>query len=141
MIFSFFSQPAYAWVGARAPTGARLCSRNYFCQCCSTTSGPVSRPVTLLRDFRDLTCHDSFPELVLSLTLVNVPPPTELVLCTAHPDSFSDQYIRLEWVFNNFEELLSFWCHPQDLDELDHALLGLTKHLLGQVSLLVGVSF
>ncbi|THH06798.1 hypothetical protein EW145_g3837 [Phellinidium pouzarii] len=57
-----------------------------------------------------------FPELCSSLTLINVPPPTEL-----------------EWVFEMYGELLNMWCHPQDLDEFDHALLELTNCLLGKV--------
>ncbi|KAH8118544.1 alpha/beta-hydrolase [Phellopilus nigrolimitatus] len=58
-----------------------------------------------------------FPELCLSLTLINVPPPTEL-----------------EWVFETYGELLNLWCHPQDLDEYDHALLELSNYLLGKDS-------
>ncbi|EJD01480.1 alpha/beta-hydrolase [Fomitiporia mediterranea MF3/22] len=54
-----------------------------------------------------------FPELCQSLTLVNVPPPTEL-----------------EWVFETYGELLSLWCHPQDLDEYEHALLEMTTYFL-----------
>ncbi|KAL5527782.1 hypothetical protein ACEPAG_6583 [Sanghuangporus baumii] len=56
-----------------------------------------------------------FPELCLSLTLVNVPPPTEL-----------------EWVFDTYGELLSLWCHPTDLDEYEHALLEMTTYFLGK---------
>ncbi|KAI5124806.1 hypothetical protein M0805_005438 [Coniferiporia weirii] len=58
-----------------------------------------------------------FPELCLSLTLINVPPPTEL-----------------EWAFDMYGELLNMWCHPQDLDEFDHALLEMTNYFLGKDS-------
>ncbi|PAV21086.1 alpha beta-hydrolase [Pyrrhoderma noxium] len=54
-----------------------------------------------------------FPETCLSLTLVNVPPPTEL-----------------EWVFDFYGETLNMWCHPQDLDEFDHALVQITTCFL-----------
>ncbi|KAH7916146.1 alpha/beta-hydrolase [Hygrophoropsis aurantiaca] len=45
-----------------------------------------------------------WPELVLSLTLCDVPPPTEL-----------------KWVFNAYDELLQLWCYAQDLDSFEHA--------------------
>ncbi|KAH0839594.1 alpha/beta-hydrolase [Lanmaoa asiatica] len=45
-----------------------------------------------------------WPELVLSLSLCNVPPPTEL-----------------KWVFNTYDELLQLWCHAPDLDSFEHA--------------------
>ncbi|KAH7930046.1 alpha/beta-hydrolase [Leucogyrophana mollusca] len=45
-----------------------------------------------------------WPEMVLSLTLCDVPPPTEL-----------------KWVFNAYDELLQLWCYAQDLDSFEHA--------------------
>ncbi|KAF8556258.1 alpha/beta-hydrolase [Imleria badia] len=45
-----------------------------------------------------------WPELVLSLTLCNVPPPTEL-----------------KWVFHAYDELLQLWCYAPDLDSFEHA--------------------
>ncbi|KIJ19849.1 hypothetical protein PAXINDRAFT_68177 [Paxillus involutus ATCC 200175] len=45
-----------------------------------------------------------WPELVLSLTLCNVPPPTEL-----------------KWVFNAYDELLQMWCYAADLDSFEYA--------------------
>ncbi|KAF9224350.1 alpha/beta-hydrolase, partial [Gyrodon lividus] len=45
-----------------------------------------------------------WPELALSMTLCNVPPPTEL-----------------KWVFNAYDELLQLWCHAADLDSFEHA--------------------
>lgn len=42
-------------------------------------------------------------------------------------------YIRLEWVFDTYGELLQLWCHPQDLDEFDHALEELSQCMLGKV--------
>jgi hypothetical protein len=45
-----------------------------------------------------------WPELVASLTLCNVPPPTEL-----------------KWVFNAYDELLQMWCYAADLDSFEHA--------------------
>lgn len=41
---------------------------------------------------------------------------------------------RLEWVFEAYGELLNLWCHPQDLDEYEHACLELTQYMLGRVS-------
>ncbi|KAG8218315.1 alpha/beta-hydrolase [Butyriboletus roseoflavus] len=45
-----------------------------------------------------------WPELVLSLSLCNVPPPTEL-----------------KWVFNAYDELLQMWCYAPDLDSFEYA--------------------
>ncbi|KIL00458.1 hypothetical protein PAXRUDRAFT_129813 [Paxillus rubicundulus Ve08.2h10] len=45
-----------------------------------------------------------WPEFVLSLTLCNVPPPTEL-----------------KWVFNAYDELLQLWCYAADLDSFEYA--------------------
>lgn len=45
-----------------------------------------------------------WPEQVLSLTLCDVPPPTEL-----------------QWVFHAYDELLQLWCHAPDLDSFEHA--------------------
>ncbi|KAH7888088.1 alpha/beta-hydrolase [Phlebopus sp. FC_14] len=45
-----------------------------------------------------------WPELVSSLTLCNVPPPTEL-----------------KWVFNAYDELLQLWCYATDLDAFELA--------------------
>lgn len=45
-----------------------------------------------------------WPEQVLSLTLCDVPPPTEL-----------------QWVFHAYDELLQLWCYAPDLDSFEHA--------------------
>lgn len=50
------------------------------------------------------------------------------------PFYLANIYGRLEWVFETYGELLNLWCHPQDLDEFDHALLELTNYFLGNVS-------
>ena len=36
-------------------------------------------------------------------------------------------------MFETYGELLNLWCHPQDLDEFDHALLEVTNYFLGNV--------
>ncbi|OJA07769.1 hypothetical protein AZE42_02984 [Rhizopogon vesiculosus] len=45
-----------------------------------------------------------WPEQVLSLTLCDVPPPTEL-----------------QWVFHAYDELLQLWCYAPDLDSFEQA--------------------
>ncbi|TFK74449.1 alpha/beta-hydrolase [Pluteus cervinus] len=44
-----------------------------------------------------------FPEMVLSLTLCNVPAPTEL-----------------KWVFTAYDELMQSWCCAEDLESFEH---------------------
>ncbi|KIK65733.1 hypothetical protein GYMLUDRAFT_70812 [Collybiopsis luxurians FD-317 M1] len=55
-----------------------------------------------------------FPELCLSLTLVNVPPPTEM-----------------KWVFNGYDEVVQNWCYSEDLESLEHVGMELTRFLVG----------
>lgn len=58
-----------------------------------------------------------WPELVLSLTLCNVPPPTEL-----------------KWVFNAYDELLQLWCYAADLDAFEHAASEVVTFMTGETS-------
>lgn len=58
-----------------------------------------------------------WPELVLSLTLCNVPPPTEL-----------------KWVFNAYDELLQLWCWASDLDTFEHAGSEVVRFMTGEMS-------
>ena len=58
-----------------------------------------------------------FPELVASLTLINVPPPLEL-----------------GWVYHFYDELLPLWCYAADLNEFEHATMELSSAMLGAVS-------
>ncbi|KAF8221956.1 alpha/beta-hydrolase [Tricholoma matsutake] len=44
-----------------------------------------------------------FPEMCLSLTLCNVPAPTEL-----------------QWMYTGFEELVHNWCNAEDLESFEH---------------------
>jgi pimeloyl-ACP methyl ester carboxylesterase len=57
-----------------------------------------------------------WPELVLSLTLCNVPPPTEL-----------------QWVFNAYDELLQLWCYAPDLDSFEHAGSEIVSFMTGEI--------
>ncbi|KIJ70401.1 hypothetical protein HYDPIDRAFT_164452 [Hydnomerulius pinastri MD-312] len=58
-----------------------------------------------------------WPELVLSMTLCNVPPPTEL-----------------KWVFNAYDELLQLWCYAADLDSFEHAGNEVVTFMTGETS-------
>ncbi|KAG9317138.1 alpha/beta-hydrolase [Chiua virens] len=61
-----------------------------------------------------------WPEFVLSLTLVNVPPPTEL-----------------KWVFNAYDELLRLWCYAPDLDSFEHAGSEVVTFMTGEYRQLI----
>ncbi|KAF9008828.1 Alpha/Beta hydrolase protein [Cyathus striatus] len=56
-----------------------------------------------------------FPEMCLSLTLVNVPAPTEL-----------------KWVFTALDELLQTWSFCDDLESFEHAGMECVRILVGQ---------
>lgn len=58
-----------------------------------------------------------WPELVLSLTLCNVPPPTEL-----------------KWVFNAYDELLQLWCYACDLDAFELGASEVVTFMTGETS-------
>ncbi|KAI9575030.1 hypothetical protein HD554DRAFT_2052000 [Boletus coccyginus] len=60
-----------------------------------------------------------WPELVLSLTLCNVPPPTEYVS-------------ELKWAFNAYDELLQLWCYAPDLDSFEHAGSEVVNFMTGE---------
>ncbi|KAJ3935639.1 MAG: Alpha/Beta hydrolase protein [Lentinula lateritia] len=55
-----------------------------------------------------------FPELCLSLTLCNVPAPTEM-----------------KWVFNAYDEMMQTWCYTEDLESLEHVSMELTRFIVG----------
>uniref|UniRef100_A0A0W0G494 Putative alpha/beta-hydrolase n=1 Tax=Moniliophthora roreri TaxID=221103 RepID=A0A0W0G494_MONRR len=55
-----------------------------------------------------------FPEMCLSLTLCNVPPPTEL-----------------KWVFNAFDEVMQSWCYADDLESFEHVCMEAVKFMVG----------
>ncbi|KAF5393619.1 hypothetical protein D9757_000406 [Collybiopsis confluens] len=55
-----------------------------------------------------------FPDISLSLTLVNAPPPTEM-----------------RWVFNGYDEVVQNWCYSEDLESIEHIGMELTRFLVG----------
>ncbi|KAK7060144.1 hypothetical protein VNI00_000908 [Paramarasmius palmivorus] len=55
-----------------------------------------------------------FDEMCLSLTLCNVPPPTEL-----------------KWVFNAFDEVMQSWCYADDLESFEHVCMEAVKFIVG----------
>ncbi|KAJ3734500.1 Alpha/Beta hydrolase protein [Lentinula guzmanii] len=55
-----------------------------------------------------------FPEMCLSLTLCNVPAPTEM-----------------KWVFNAYDEMMQTWCYTEDLESLEHVAMELSRFLVG----------
>ncbi|KAJ3713792.1 Alpha/Beta hydrolase protein [Lentinula raphanica] len=55
-----------------------------------------------------------FPEMCSSLTLCNVPAPTEM-----------------KWVFNAYDEIMQTWCYSEDLESLEHVAMELTRFLVG----------
>ncbi|KAF9076617.1 Alpha/Beta hydrolase protein [Rhodocollybia butyracea] len=55
-----------------------------------------------------------FPEMCLSLTLCNVPAPTEM-----------------KWVFNAYDEIMQTWCYSEDLESLEHVAMEMTRFLVG----------
>ncbi|KAG6331258.1 hypothetical protein ID866_7833 [Astraeus odoratus] len=58
-----------------------------------------------------------WPELVLSLTLCNVPPPTEL-----------------KRVFNAYDEIFRLWCYAPDLDSFEHGANELVTFMTGETA-------
>ncbi|KAL1721333.1 Alpha/Beta hydrolase protein [Schizophyllum commune] len=56
-----------------------------------------------------------FPDLCLSLTLVNVPAPTELF-----------------WVYTAYDEMIASWCGAEDLESLEHVAMEAVTFLVGQ---------
>ena len=78
-----------------------------------------------------------FPDMCLTLTLVNVPPPTE---CVIRPSPFAFfassltvcSSIRLKDVFETYGEMLNMWCYPTDIEEFEHACLMLLEFALGE---------
>ncbi|KAH9002261.1 alpha/beta-hydrolase [Lactarius hatsudake] len=65
-----------------------------------------------LPEWLALSCR--FPHMVLSLTMLSVPSPTEL-----------------EAYFHTCDELLHMWAHAEDLDTLEFALMQVTAYITG----------
>lgn len=79
-----------------------------------------------------LTPPKSFPDLCTSLTLVNVPPPTEYVAPPFFHHPRVDRSHRLKDVFETYGEMLNMWCYPTDIEEFEHACLMLLEFALGE---------
>jgi hypothetical protein len=84
--------------------------------------------------------------MVLSLTMLSVPSPTECVslrlsrlscslrnLCPLTNFFFFFVFRRLEAYFHTCDELLHMWAHAEDLDTLEFALMQVTAYIAGPV--------
>jgi hypothetical protein len=73
--------------------------------------------------------------MVLSLTMISVPSPTEYVLQSlgATWPSHVEIYFRLEVYFHTCDELLHMWAHAEDLDTLEFTLMQVISYIVGPV--------
>lgn len=76
-----------------------------------------------------------FPHMVLSLTMLSVPSPTECVLMSggmllSHTLKSPN---RLEAYFHTCDELLHMWAHAEDLDTLEFTLMQVITYIAGPV--------
>lgn len=69
--------------------------------------------------------------MCLSLTLCNVPAPTEQVyhLC----QSIRLTFYRLKWVYTAYNELMHSWCHAEDLEAFEHVAKESVGFVVGPV--------
>ena len=78
-----------------------------------------------------------FPEMVLSLTLINVPPPTEYESRAHAPRTglINFLFCRLKTTLCMLDELIQLYGYAEDLDTCEHAAKELSAFLAGPVSL------
>lgn len=86
-----------------------------------------------------MTCI-RFPEMCLSLTLVNVPPPTEWVIITKQSSYILHDIHRLRSTFNAFDGILKDWCYTTDLDAFFHVGKESVHFIAGPVSVCISDS-
>lgn len=73
--------------------------------------------------------------MCLSLTLCNVPAPTEYVSMVILNGCIPDRsYTRLQWMYTGFEELVHNWCNAEDLESFEHVAKEGLDYVVGPVS-------
>lgn len=119
----------------------RFTTRAYICYgaLSSLMCGEICRAV------RPTACHDSFsdtlstvarfPDMILSLIMVNIPPPTESVTNSIFSNNIDACYPRLHWVKLAYDELLDDWCSAMDCQSFQRAGCDAVPFLFGTVSL------
>lgn len=75
----------------------------------------------------------SFPEMCASLTLCNVPPPTEYVR-VFFESNLTYKCYRLKYLFTAYDELSQAMCYATDLDSFEQYCMESAKFIIGTVS-------
>lgn len=74
--------------------------------------------------------------MCLSLTLCNIPPPTECDLYNYSRRSSSlTVYARLQWAHTAQDDLLQTWYNAEDLEAFEHVAKEAVEYLVGPVSI------